>query len=273
MASIKIALAQMNSQDNWRVNLVTVGDYVRRASQKGAKAILFPENTLYVGNPGRLYRIAGELKKGLAISAIQNMARIYKLAILVGSFPEQKPGTRLVYNTSLWIDEQGTPLSRYRKMHLFDVQTPKGIRYRESDHVSPGDSLASFSWKGIQIGLSICYDLRFPEMYRKLSALGAQWLIIPSAFTEETGRAHWHKLLAARAIENLATVIAPAQTGRSPMNRKTFGHSLVVNPWGKVVREAGNKPGLSFLSISNLEGARLRKRFPVLLKGRNVRNA
>ncbi|HLG21049.1 MAG TPA: carbon-nitrogen hydrolase family protein [Bdellovibrionota bacterium] len=260
---MKIAVAQLNSQEDWRKNLLSVATAVERAVRFNAQAIVFPENALYMGNPEHLSRIARELWKDKAMPTIQSMARKHRIAILLGSYPEYRRDSTRVFNTSLFIDERGRILGRYRKIHLFDVTTPGRRAYRESKNVCAGDKLVTFKWRGIILGMSICYDVRFPEMYRDLARRGADCLIVPSAFTHETGKEHWHTLLRARAIENLATVIAPAQTGRHPLGRRTFGHSLVVSPWGKVLLDAGTRPGIQFARLSPGESNRLRRQFPV----------
>lgn len=260
---MKIALYQMNSGDSWRKNLEDITKRTQEAARRNANILFLPENALFMGEHKQLHRIAAEMKR-LVPSALQTIAKKHGVAIALGSYPEEKSRSKRIYNTSCWIDKNGKRIAKYRKVHLFDVKTPGHQTYRESDFVSPGTSSTVFTWRKVKIGLSVCFDVRFPEFYRSLSKRGAQWLTIPAAFTKETGEAHWHILLRARAIENLATVIAPAQTGTHSDGRKTFGHSLVIDPWGKVLLDAGKRPALHTLTLPNTNYKKLRQSFPVL---------
>lgn len=255
-----VAIAQLSSQDRWEANLSLIPGLCEAAARRKADLILFPENSLYLGAPNRLLDVATYIAP-LFPRLIQEIARDLRLAILIGSYPENRKGSRKVFNTSLLISEEGEILGRYRKIHLFDVRTPNGERYTESKFVSAGNSPVVIPWRGTRLGMSVCYDVRFPDHYQRLRKLGAEVLLVPSAFTTETGKAHWHALLRARAIENLAYAIAPAQTGRHRANRRTFGHSLVVDPWGKIILDAGTRPGLSFASIDPSKCRKLRRRF------------
>jgi len=244
---MKIALAQMNSSDQWRANLLRMKREIRAASKKGAQAVFFPENTLFMGPPRKLLQTSRELH--VPVKEIIEEAKRNRIAILLGSFPEVIPGKRKVFNTSLFIDERGTILGKYRKIHLFNVVTPGGDRFAESDYVRMGEKEVVFSWRGYRWGMSICYDLRFPEHFRNLKGKGAQILLVPSAFTAETGKAHWHTLLRARAIENYAFVLAPAQTGNHAEKRKTYGHTIGYGPWGEKLLQSDRKPGVRYLLL------------------------
>jgi predicted amidohydrolase len=260
---MRIAIAQLTAGNDWRKNLRTMLLQLRRAADNRARAILFPENALFVGNARLRNALAGEIE-AQALPRLGEAARRNRIAILVGSFPERVRGSkRHIYNTSLWIDEGGRELARYRKIHLFDVTTPSGERHFESAHVKGGRSPVVFTWRGIRIGMSVCFDLRFPEHYRALSSKGVDWILIPSAFTAETGAAHWHTLVRARAIENLSAVLAPAQTGTHGDGRKTYGHSLAVDAWGRVLLDAGSRAALRFVDVPT-DSEAFRKRFPVL---------
>jgi deaminated glutathione amidase len=258
---LKIAIAQMNSQDDWEQNAADVLDFISLAAAKRAKLILFPENVFYMG-PSEKARSISMMLRETVLPKVFEAAADRHIAVLIGGHPEPATG-RKVFNTSVFIDETGTEIARYRKLHLFDVKTPTGECYRESDHFKGGNRSVVLEWRGIRIGLSICFDLRFPEHYRSLVERGAEWIFVPSAFTAETGKAHWHTLLRARAIENQATVIAPAQTGRHPQGRKTFGHSLVVGPWGKILKDAGTRSGLYFARVPLQTESPIRSRFPL----------
>jgi predicted amidohydrolase len=263
---MKIALAQISSTQDWRGNLLILEQFLVQAARRKATAVLFPENVLYLGPSSRLHDVAKELKNESVLSKISELARRNRIAILIGGYPELRRGTRKVYNTAVWIDARGREIARYRKIHLFDAITPSGKRYRESSVFLPGKKLVTFCWRGVTIGLTICYDLRFPEQFRELSRKGAEWIVVPAAFTRETGRAHWHTLLRARAIENLAFVLAPAQTGRDSVGRETFGHSAVFGPWGEVVGWMNRKVGLLFVDIDARKPKHLRCQFSVLKK-------
>jgi predicted amidohydrolase len=269
---VKIALAQMNSDDRIAHNLARMVALTALAAGSGARAVLFPENCLYFGDPAGARSAADEIRR-TALPPLRLAARRHRVAILVGSYPERAPAGGKVFNTSLFLDERGRALARYRKIHLFDVRTPSGVTYAESERVAPGRDLALFAWRGVRIGLSICFDLRFPEQYRALAHKGAEWLLVPSAFTAETGRAHWHTLLRARAIENLAVVLAPAQTGHHPLGRTTFGRSLAVGPWGDILGDAGSRRGLLLVEAPVDLPRRMRRRFPVLRAARPLRAA
>ncbi len=233
--------------------------FIDRASKQKAQLILFPENVLYIGNPAHLYSTSIALRS--IPSRLQTAAKEGRIAILVGSYPMPSRRIGKVFNASLFIDERGRILGKYKKIHLFDVVTPDGEVYAESKFISPGKSPVIIRWKGMKIGLSICYDLRFPEHYRALRKKGAEVLLIPSAFTFETGKAHWHTLLRSRAIENLAYVLAPAQTGKHDNGRRTFGHSLAIDPWGRIISDAGNRIGLSYLTIDVATPRKYRSQF------------
>jgi len=260
---VKIALAQVSSGDNWQSNLRNLKLLTQEAAQQLARAVLFPENVLYMGERTKLWNVAKALLEQEVLWQVSDLAQTNQIAILVGGYPELIKGSQKVYNTSVWINEQGKELARYRKIHLFDVVTPNGEKHRESDRFMPGEKIVTFQWHDIHIGLSICFDLRFPEQFRKMAKKGAEWLLVPSAFTCETGQAHWHTLLRARAIENLATLLAPAQTGTHSTGRKTYGHSLVVGPWGDILCDVGQKPRLKTIQVPLKEIRDLRKTFSV----------
>lgn len=261
---MKIALAQVSSDGDWRANLARIESLTQKAARQGACAVLFPENVLYRGNFRGLRSAAREMAGGHVLSTVRMLARDHRIAILIGGYPELRSGSQKVFNTAVWIEERGRILARYRKIHLFDVITPEGKKYRESDFFLAGRKPVVFRWRGIQIGMTVCYDLRFPELFRTLAKKGAEWIVVPSAFTRETGRAHWHTLLRARGIENLAVILAPAQTGRDAMGREAFGHSAVFGPWGDPLGYLGRKEGLLVVHVDAHEIRRLRRRFPVL---------
>lgn len=238
----------MSSTQDVEQNLKQIAALAAQAAESGCGLLALPENaTLLAGDVIRLQR--AESVDGAQMSAVRAMAAQHHLAILVGSFAETGPDSQHTYNTSVLVDHRGEVAAVYRKIHLFDVDVSADTRFRESASVAPGEPLVVcadlFGWK---LGLSICYDLRFPELYRRLVDAGAEVLCVPAAFTYRTGNAHWHALLRARAIENFCWVVAPGQTGTHDGNRESYGHSLGVSPWGDVRADAGREPALSCLT-------------------------
>lgn len=246
MKKYKLAAVQMNSQPDLDYNLGKAHSFIKEAADEAAILISLPENFAYLGNlESRLEeseRISVETEKFLADSA-----RNFGVHILGGSYPVLAASGK-VYNRSTLIGPDGSTLAKYDKIHLFDVDLEEGESYRESDYVQPGENEPVFYKSDIlgTIGLSVCYDLRFPELYRVLSEKGAELVTVPSAFTRTTGKDHWHPLLKARAIENTSYVLAPAQTGTHGKKRKTYGHSLIIDPWGNILADGGGKTGVVY---------------------------
>ncbi|HEX2675414.1 MAG TPA: carbon-nitrogen hydrolase family protein [Polyangiales bacterium] len=249
-----VAAAQLNSQADVARNLETCRALVERAKRRGAEVVLLPENFAFFGPESDKRQVAESLSEGAISRAIRDMAREHALAVIGGGFPERTADTARPHNTLLAVGPDGKDLATYRKIHLFDVQLGSAGSYAESDATSAGAEIAVAEVGGFKLGLSICYDLRFPELYRALSDRGAEVLLVPAAFTLHTGKDHWHVLLRARAIEAQAFVVAAAQQGSHPGNRQTYGHSLVVDPWGTVIAEAADGVGLV---TATLERARL----------------
>ena len=198
-----------------------------------------------------------------ALAAFRALAEELDIWLLIGSLAIKVSDTQTA-NRSFLIDPRGKIAVRYDKIHLFDVDLPSGEQYRESRTVAGGAAAVTTDLPWGRIGLSVCYDLRFPQLYRALAKAGAFVLTVPSAFTETTGKAHWHVLLRARAIENGAFVIAPAQGGVHANGRRTYGHSLIVSPWGEILAEGGTEPGVVFASVDPAEAGAARGRIPSL---------
>jgi deaminated glutathione amidase len=201
---------------------------------------------------------------GPTISALREVARRRAIHVLAGSIAEKVDAPGKTANTSVLIADDGAIAASYRKIHLFDVAIPDGARYAESETVVPGDRAVVAPTTLGRIGLTVCYDLRFPELYRELSAQGAELLTIPAAFTLYTGKDHWEVLIRARAIENLAYVMAPAQFGRHSANRVTFGNAMVVDPWGVVLARCGDGEGLCVAPFSRERLEQCRRELPAL---------
>jgi len=264
MTAFKAACVQLRSSDDIAANIRTTSELVREASAKGAQFVATPENTTLMAPDGgaKLAQSFDEAQDP-SLPAFRALAEELGIWLLIGSLAIKVSDTKTA-NCSFLIDPKGRIAARYSKIHLFDVDLPSGEKYRESNTVAGGDSamLAETPWG--KIGLTICYDLRFPQLYRALAKRGAFMLTVPSAFTETTGKAHWHVLLRARAIENGAFVLAPAQGGTHANGRQTYGHSLIVAPWGEVLAEAGTEPGVILADIDPAAAMDARARVPNL---------
>ena len=263
MPSFRLAAVQMASGADKARNLATAERLVREAAERGAALVGLPENVARMG-PEAERAQAAETLDGPTLARFSSLARACALHLLAGSILEAgAPGGRL-YNTSVLFGPTGERLAVYRKIHLFDVEVGDGQTYRESAAVAPGKDVVCVETPLGRLGLSICYDLRFPELYRALSAQGAVLLTVPSAFTLMTGKDHWEVLCRARAIENQAYLLAPAQGGRHPGDRLTYGHALVVDPWGTVVACASEGEGLAMADMDSALLERIRTRLPAL---------
>jgi deaminated glutathione amidase len=240
MPAFTAACIQLNAQDDLNANLKAAEALVRQARDQGAEFIALPENAFFMHEPGK-----GK-PPGFddASAQFQALARGLGAWLLIGSIhPPANEGK--AWNRSLLINDKGEIAAQYDKIHLFDVTLKDGEHYRESDRMQAGGKLVTAQLPWGTLGMTVCYDLRFPQLYRALAKAGAQILSVPSAFTYTTGKAHWHALNRARAIENGCFVIAPAQCGTHPGNRRTYGHSLIVDPWGAIIAEGPeDTPGI-----------------------------
>jgi predicted amidohydrolase len=241
---------------------------VDQAAARGARLIGLPEVWEHVGPSAQKQAFAGPLDGPGAtqLARLRELCARRAVWCIAGSISERAPDGRL-YNTSALLSPQGAVVAAYRKLHLFDVDIPDGATYRESETVAPGAALPELvEVEGLKLGLTVCYDLRFPELYRAMS--GADLLSVPAAFTAYTGRAHWEILLRARAIENQAYVLAPAQSGHiGPMeeNRHAWGHASIIDPWGEVLADAGSGPeGIAFAELLPARLAQVRRDLPAL---------
>jgi predicted amidohydrolase len=266
------ACIQFTSARDYDPNIRVVSDLVRRARDAGADFVLTPENTGLTEPVGKLRR---EKARGEAdhpvLAALRDVARETGAWLLIGSLAidlSREPGTaegeRRLANRSYLIDAGGGIVARYDKIHMFDVDLAGGESYRESNAFRPGErtGLAETPW-GV-LGMTVCYDLRFPHLYRALAQAGADFLAIPSAFTVPTGKAHWHVLMRARAIENGCFVFAPAQWGEHAEGRRTYGHSVIVDPWGEVLADAGEGVGIVSARIDPAAIGKARRMVPSL---------
>lgn len=258
------ACVQLRSSDDIAANVRDAIALIREAKVKGASFIATPENTgLMAPDGGAKIEKTYPEERDPALPQFRALAEELGIWLLIGSLAIRVAETK-VANRSYLIDPKGRIAAQYDKIHLFDVDLPSGERYRESATVAPGAQLVAADMPWGRLGMTICYDLRFPHLYRAHAQAGATFLSVPAAFTRVTGEAHWHVLLRARAIENGAFVIAPAQGGRHANGRETFGHSLIIGPWGDILAEGGIEPGVFLAKIDPEEAARARARIPSL---------
>jgi predicted amidohydrolase len=255
----------MTSTDDLAANLKAAGALVREAADRGAELVALPENFAFLRREGRPVPCRQALD-GEIVGQVRAWARELGVWILGGTFPEAVPGGERFHNTSVLVSDGGAVEAVYRKIHLFDVdlRADGGDAYRESAHVAAGDEVVVAATPFGAIGLSVCYDLRFPELYRRHAEQGACFLAVPSAFTPQTGKDHWEVLLRARAIENQAFVLAPAQTGRHSPERASHGRSMIVDPWGVVLAQVGDRPGVALADCRAEDLERVRRAVPAL---------
>lgn len=263
---MKVAALQMTSGPEVAANLAQAGALLEEAAASGARLAALPENFSFLGLRDADKRTvaetdgAGPVQEFLAASA-----RRLRLWIVGGTIPLKSAADGRVAAASLVYDADGNRVARYDKIHLFDVDIPgRAETYRESANVAPGTRPAVIDTPAGRLGLSVCYDVRFPELYRHLSAAGAQLLSVPSAFTAPTGRAHWETLLRARAIENLCYVIAPAQSGIHPSGRETYGDSMIVDYWGRILQRVPRGRGCAVAEVDLARQSAVREGFPAL---------
>ena len=266
--SFSAAMIQMRSSLTPGANIDDAVRMIGEAKAAGADYVLTPEMTnILAAKREQLFAVIAEEESDNALATLRELARQFGIYIHIGSLAIRISHDRAA-NRSFLVDPKGDIAARYDKIHMFDVDLAGGESYRESRNYRPGDSavLADLPWG--RLGLTICYDLRFPALYRALAEAGATMLSIPSAFTKQTGDAHWHVLLLARAIENDCFVFAAAQGGKHENGRDTYGHSLIVDPWGRIIAEGGTEPGVVMARIDPAEVTKARARIPSLQHGR-----
>jgi len=260
----KAACIQLRSSDDVAENIRVTSTLVREAAAGGARFIATPENTNIMAQDGRAKMAATFVEaQDPALPTFAELAKELRVWLLIGSM-HIKVGETKTANRSYLFAPDGSIAARYTKIHLFDVTLASGESYRESSTVEGGHEAVVADTQFGAIGLSVCYDLRFPQLYRLLAKKGAFAFTIPSSFTVPTGTGHWHVLLRARAIENGAFVIAPAQGGTHANGRKTYGHSLIVSPWGEILAEAGTDPSVIFADIDPSLSKQAREKVPSL---------
>ncbi len=296
MKKMIAAAVQMNSQPDLDYSMDQCYRLVKAASAKGAQLVGLPENFAFMGDDRGKHRLAEPIAKTVQ-ETLPEWSRQFGIHVMAGGFPVRAASGK-VYNRAMMFNPDGEIIAHYDKIHLFDVDLSSDERYRESDLVEAGKPEVSFcdvpsgdnpsgikesEWSGnvtdsendkpeiagnkketFRIGLSICYDIRFPELYRALASEGCDVLCVPAAFTQVTGEAHWQTLLRARAIENSAYVLAPAQAGMHGVSRKTHGHSMIIDPWGRVLADAGTEPGVITAAIEFSVLKEIREKLPAL---------
>jgi predicted amidohydrolase len=259
---LSVALVQLDADSDVASNIALAADLAEEAALGGARLVALPEYLQFRGSDDG-YRASARPIPGPWTEPFATVARRRAAWILVGSLAETSADPARPYNTSVLIGPTGTIAATYRKIHLFDVTVEDGPVDRESDRVSPGDRAVVADVDGIRVGLSVCYDLRYPELYRALATAGAEVLTVPANFTERTGRDHWEVLLRARAIENGAYVLAPSQIG-GPPGQPAFGRSMIVDPWGTVVAQAPDRVAIVHAELDLDRVRSIRRQIPVL---------
>ena len=258
------ACLQVNALNDMAANIAVASDLTRKAVAQGAQLVLMPENVSMM-EWGRDNIVAKAMPEDAhaALKAFRTLAKELSIWLHCGSLAVLLPN-RKVANRTYVVDPSGNVVAKYDKIHMFDVDLGNGESYRESATFERGNSSALVDLPWGKLGLTICYDLRFPHLYRHLAQAGADFLTIPAAFTKVTGEAHWHVLQRARAIETGCYVFAPAQTGTHANDRKTYGHALIIAPWGEVLADAGTEPGFITATVDPAEVAKARGRVPAI---------
>lgn len=259
----KVALVQMNSKSDLEENISIIERKIRYSFKKGAKLVLLPENCFFMAKNNKhflKFSFIENIHPG--VKAVKRIAKKLGVWVVIGSVNIKE--NNKIFNRSILISDEGKIKARYNKIHLFSARLPNKQFYDETKYFSSGKDicLANLPWG--KIGMTICYDLRFPNLYRKLAQKGALFISVPSAFTKFTGEKHWHTLLRARAIETGCFIFAPAQIGKHPGNKKTYGHSIIVNPWGKIIKECKNNNSVILSEIDTKQVFELRKSIPSL---------
>lgn len=265
-----VAAIQTNSSDDIDHNLAMVAEYIETAKTAGAELVALPECfALMPQHPEQFQQHAEVHSTGKIQRFLAQLSRRLSIWIIAGSLPLRSDEPNRIFNALLVYDDNGKNVARYDKIHLFDVQLANGEEYHESNYTKPGGECVVQDTPAGAVGLTVCYDLRFPEMYRKLMGMGATCLVVPSAFAVPTGTAHWQTLLRARAIENTCYVIAPAQVGMHANGRQTYGHSMIIDPWGEIIAQRETAPGVLFSTIDHDKLARIRLQLPCLSQRRS----
>jgi len=267
-ATFRVAMIGMRSSFSPEVNRETAVRLIDEAKAGGAEYVLTPEMTNIMSlRRDQMLMVIQPEEKDETLAALRELARKHGIYVHIGSLAIKLDGEKIA-NRSFLIDPKGDVAARYDKIHMFDVDLANGESYRESENYRPGESAVVTDLPWGRLGLTICYDLRFPSLYRALAEAGSSFLTVPAAFTQQTGEAHWHVLLRSRAIENGAFVFAAAQGGLHENGRATYGHSLVIDPWGRILAEGDTEPGVILCDVDPSQVPTVRGRVPSLRHGR-----
>ena len=264
---LRVACVQMTSGPEKAANLEKGERLVARAAATGADVVVLPEKWNAIGEADTLHAAAEPLEGGETVEAMAGWARGHGITLVGGSISELREGHEKLSNTSIAFGPDGEILGVYRKIHLFDVEL-EGLVYRESEAEEPGEEPVVVRGEGWPIGLSVCYDIRFPELYRILALEGAELVTVPAAFTVPTGRDHWHVLMRARAIENQYFIAAPGQVGETLPGKPSYGRSLIADPWGIVLAQAPDEPTVISAEIDRARPLDIRAKLPSLANSR-----
>lgn len=264
-----VAVIQTQSTADLAFNCQRAHHLIAEAASRGAKFVALPEYCLGLGPPEAIV-LQKQAVTGPVVQQFCQQARELGLYLLLGTIPEEAPVADKVYNTSLLINPAGSIQARYRKIHLFDIHIPGKVTFQESAHIVPGDEIVTVPLveAGWTVGLAICYDLRFPELFRTLVDRGAELIVVPAAFSQVTGRDHWEVLLRARAIENQVYVLAPAQYPHPEQSIKTYGRSLIIDPWGLVLARAADREDIIYARLDRDHLQKIRTELPCLANRR-----
>lgn len=266
--TLRVGLVQINTRDDKDANLRRAEELVDAAVARGSRFVVMPEYVSFLGPKERHQQIAEPIP-GPTAERFAAKAREHGIFLLGGSIHEQSETPGMFYNTSVMFDPAGEIIATYRKIHLFDIDLTGNVTANESSTILPGDEIVTADVDGHTVGMSICYDLRFPELYRQLALEGAEILLVPAAFTMFTGKDHWHVLLRARAIENQTYVLAPGQFGaHEPNNSQCYGHSIIIDPWGTVIAESSDSEGVIVADLDFAYLRKIRKQLPSLANRR-----
>jgi predicted amidohydrolase len=265
---LKISCVQLTSSADLHANILKIEGLVAKAAREGARLVATPENSFLIEEPGQKREIYSQ-NEHPGVKAASRMAKNHKIWLLIGSVAVAAEEEGKTYNRSLLFNPDGEIAAKYDKIHLFDVDVGDGQVYRESAKIAPGNEAVIASLPFATLGMTVCYDLRFPQLYRALAKNGANIIAVPAAFTQVTGEAHWHVLLRARAIETGSFIIAPAQVGTHAGDRKTYGHSLIVDPWGRIMADGGTGEGIITAELDSGEVDKIRAKLPNLKHDRD----
>jgi predicted amidohydrolase len=267
-----VAVAQMTSEAFKESNVGVAEEIIAKASSRGAKLLSFPENFAFIGPDSDATFKAAEALSGKTISHFRNLAQKHDLWLSLGGFQESIPGSEKIYNSHVLISPEGEIAAVYRKIHLFSVSLPDGSLYDEEKTVASGQNLIYHETPYFKLGLTICYDLRFSYLFWALRKAQAQVILVPAAFTDTTGKAHWEILLRARAIETQSYILAAAQNGLHNGKRSTYGHAMIVDPWGTVIAQCGENDDIAMAEIDLEYLSRVRNNMPIIKQQRSIIN-